>query len=118
MMKWFGKAKWTFLDQNSLSQIRMLRSAGELDKAEQLLLRGEPSPAVLDELRKIASTRAHLSKKTSDWKAVVVYLERYNEYALEWKDYCIKMVNQEPPEHTAKDQKLLVEAKQWLTGQS
>lgn len=113
-MKWLGKEQWTFLDHEALSQIRKLRSTGELDKAEQLLRKGEPSPAVLDELRKIASIRAHSAKKTNDWAAVIMHLERYNEYALKWKAHCIKMVNQEPPNHTTKDLKLLAEAKQQL----
>lgn len=117
MMKWLGKEQWTFLDHDSLSQIRKLRSMGELDKAEQILLRGEHTPAVLDELRKIASVRAHLAKKMNDWAAVVTHLESYSEYALKWKAHCIKIVNQEPPKHTASDLKLIVEAKQRLKDQ-
>lgn len=106
--------KQLFLGQDELEYVRRLRKDGKLDKAEELLLKAEPSPAVLDELRKIASARARAAKKDSDWKAVVQHLESYSAYASKWREYCIKMVNQEPPTHTESDIKLLQEAKKKL----
>jgi len=108
------KRDWIFLGHEELASIRKLRRQGKLDEAEKILLKGEPSPAVLDELRKIASARARLAKKEGDWEAVVRHLERYTSYAQKWRWYCVKMTNQEPPIHTAQDRKLLHEAKSKL----
>jgi len=108
------KRNWIFLGHEELTSIRNLRRQGELDKAEKILLKGEPSPAVLDELRKTSSARARLAKKDGDWEAVVRHLERYTSYAQKWRRYCVKMANQEPPTHTARDRKLLHEAKSKL----
>jgi len=87
---------------------------GNLDKAEKLLLKGEPTPAVADELRKIASKRASLAKKNGDWEAVIYHLENYNQYARTCEEHCIEIANQAPPPHTARDQKLLEKAKRKL----
>lgn len=106
--------KQVFLGHDELKYVRGLRKEGKLDKAEELLLKAEPSPAVLDELRKIASTRARVAKKDGDWKAVVRYLESYTTYASQSREHCIKMVNQEPPAHTESDIMLLQEAKEKL----
>ena len=108
------KRNWVFLDHEELALIRKLRRQGELDKAEKILLKGEPSPAVLDELRKIASAKARLAKKEGDWEAVVCHLESYTSYAQKWRRHCVKMANQEPPIHTARDQELLHDAKSKL----
>lgn len=110
--------KQVFLGHDELKYIRGLRKEGKLDKAEELLLKAEPSPAVLDELRKIASTRAKVAKKDGDWKAVVQYLESYTTYANQWREHCTKMVNQEPPDHTESDIILLQEAKERLAGRT
>ncbi len=75
------------------------------------MVRAEPTSAVLDELRKIASRRAQSAKKRGDWVEIIRYLEGYNELANKWRKYCIEMVNQEPPPHAEKDQRLLEEAK-------
>jgi len=106
--------KEVFLGHDELAYIRGLRKEGKLEKAEELLYKAEPSPAVLDEIRKIASDRARSAKKIGDWQSVVKHLESYSDYASKWRDYCVKMVNQEPPLHTANDIKLLQEAKQKL----
>jgi len=103
--------KWVFLGHEELNMVRQLRKEGDIDKAEQMLRKGEPSEAVLDELRKIASTRARASKKVGDWEGVIRHLEGYNEYAKQWREYCLRMVNAEPPVHTEQDEKLLEEAK-------
>ena len=105
------KNSWIFLGYDELSFIRKLRQNGNLDEAEKLLRRGEPTPAVLDELRKISSARVKAAKKQGNWQAVVEYLEEYARYAKEWRNYCIKLVNQEPPSHTASDKNLLREAR-------
>lgn len=102
---------WIFLDHEKLAVVAKLRREEKLDEAEKILLRAEPTPAVLDELRKIASKRAQSAKKKGDWSDVIRHLENYNELANKCRKHCIKMVNQEPPPHTEKDQKLLVEAK-------
>lgn len=107
--------KEVFLGQDELAYVRKLRKEGKLDQAMELLLKAEPSSAVLDELRKVASTRARVAKKDGDWRAVVAHLESYTVYASQWREYCIKMVNQEPPAHTESDTRLLQEAKQRLT---
>lgn len=107
--------KQVFLSHDELKYVGKLRKDGKLDKAEELLLKAEPSPAVLDELRKIASARAKIAKKDGDWRAVIQHLESYTAYASQWREYCIKMVNQEPPAHTESDTILLQEAKERLT---
>jgi hypothetical protein len=103
-----------FLGHKELASVRKLRGKGKLDEAEKILLKGEPSPSVLDELRKIASAKARLAKKEGDWEAVVRHLEGYSSYAKKWRRYCVKTVNQEPPTHAARDRKLLQEAKSKL----
>ncbi len=103
-----------FLGQDELRYVRELRKEGKLDQAEALLLKAEPSPAVLDEIRKLASTRARVAKKNGDWRAVVQHLDGYTVYATQRREYCIKMVNQEPPPHTESDSRLLQEAKERL----
>jgi hypothetical protein len=103
-----------FLGQDELASVRKLRASGDLEQAEKILLNAEPSPAVADELRKIASTRASVAKKQGDWKAVIKHLESYNAYAQKAKSHCLKIANQEPPAHTATDTKLLMEAKRRL----
>ena len=100
-----------FLGHEELANVRLLRSEGKLDQVEELLRKAEPSAAVLDELRKTASARAKIAKKNGDWKSVIECLVGYETYAAEQRDYCIKMVNQEPPEHTATDKKLLAHAR-------
>jgi hypothetical protein len=110
--------KQVFLGHNELKYVRGLRKEGKLDKAEELLLKAEPSPAVLDELRKIASTRAKAARKEGDWEVVVQYLEGYTTYSNQWREHCIKMVNQEPPTHTESDTMLLQEAKDKLAGRT
>lgn len=103
--------KQVFLGHDELKYVRGLRKKGKLDKAEELLLKAEVSPAVLDELRKIAGTRAKLAKRNGDWKSVIEHLEGYTDYANQWRQHCIEMVNQEPPAHTEGDTLLLQEAK-------
>lgn len=103
--------KQIFLDQDELRYVRRLRQEGKLDKAESLLRKAEPSPAVLDELRKIASARARMAKKDGDWIALIHHLEGYTSYATKRRARCIEMVNQEPPTHTESDIRLLQEAR-------
>ena len=100
-----------FLGHDELSYARQLRIDGRLDQAEEFLMNGEPYPAVLDEIRKIASERARQKKIESDWVAVIYHLEKYSSYAEKNRNYCIKMVNQEPPSHTKSDIALLIKAK-------
>ena len=107
--------KQVFLAHDELRYVKQLRKEGKIDKADALLLKAEPTPAVLDELRKNASIKAKIAKKNGDWKAVVEHLENYTDYAQKWRSYCIKIVNQEPPNHTESDMKLLQEAKKRLT---
>jgi len=104
------------LGDDELKYVRQLRKNGNLEKAEELLLKAYPSPAVLDELRKIASARAKIARKNKDWQAVVQHLEGYTDYATQWWDYCLQTVNQEPPLHTESDLKLLREARARLAG--
>lgn len=103
-----------FLDHEGLARVRRLRQEGKLDDAEAMLVRAEPSAAVLDELRLISSKRARSAKKQSDWAAVVQHLESYMEFAEQHRDECIRLVNQEPPEHTESDQRLLKEVRAHL----
>jgi hypothetical protein len=107
-----------FLGHDELKYVRGLRNEGKLDKAEKLLLKAEPSPAVLDELRKLASIRARVAKKDGNWELVVQYLEKYSIYANQWREHCLKTVNQEPPAHTKSDILLLNEAKKRLGGKT
>ena len=108
------KQRQIFLGQDELAYAKKLRTMGQFDKAEQFLKKAQPSPAVLDELRKIASSRAKAARKEGNWKAVVNHLESYTEYAQQSRQYCIEQVNQEPPTHTKSDERLLEEAKQKL----
>ena len=112
------KKKWVFLGREELAAVRQLRTEGNLDKAEQILHAGEPSEAVLDELRKVASARARDCRRTGDWEGVIRHLGNYTEYAQEWRAYCIEMVSAEPPAHTKQDLKLLEEARIKLLSQS
>ena len=107
-----AQGKHVFLDGEELKYVRQLRKNGKLDEAEDLLIKSEPSPAVLDELRKNASERARIAKNNGDWEAVIKHLEGYSSYASTWRDYCMKIANQEPPKHTDRDMKLLQEAKE------
>ena len=104
-----------FLGHEELAGIRALWTRGKLDQADKLLMRAEPSPAVLDELRKIASVRATEAKKAGDWQAVVQYLEGYNAYAKKCRKHCMATVNQAPPPHTKTDAALLLKAKKRLS---
>lgn len=108
--KGVAPGKEVFLGHDELGYVRKLRQDEKFDKAEELLMRADPSPAVLDELRKLAVARAALAKKRGDWKSVVTNLEGYENYASKWRSYCIKLVNQEPPPLTERDKKLLKEA--------
>ncbi len=100
-----------FVGHEELVRIRALRTQGKLDLAEKLLMEAEPSPAVLDELRKIASANARQAKKAGNWQAVVQYLDGYDAYANKCRKHCIATVNQAPPAHTERDAALLLEAK-------
>jgi hypothetical protein len=101
----------SFLDREQQAYIRSLLAEGDLDQAEGLLLGAEPSPAVLDGLRKIASARARRAKKAGDWQAVLEHLEGYTAYAEECREHCMITVNQALPSHTKRDRTLLEKAK-------
>ena len=96
-----------FFSHEELKRCRELRKMGKLNEVENLLLRANPSPAVLDELRKTQSEKAKIAGREGDWAKVVEYLEMYNGYAEKWKWHCVSTVNQEPPPHTDKDCQLL-----------
>lgn len=104
----------SFLFHEELAIIRHLRSEGKLEVAENILLQSIPTPAVLDELRKIASTRARQAKIKGDWEKVVYHLEKYNQYAQVWDRFCFLLVTSEAPIHTKTDQKLLEKANEML----
>lgn len=110
--------KEVFLGHDELKYVRQLRKEGNLDKAEDLLLKADLSPAVLDELRKTACARARVDKQTGDWKAVIQHLESYTAYANKWRDTFIKIWKQEPFAHTENDTRLLLEAKEKLIKQT
>jgi len=103
-----------FLAHDELAYVRKLRKQGKLREALDFLMKGIPSPAVLDEIRKTYSAMAKISKKEGDWATVVQYLEAYEDLVQEHRAHCIRMVNQAPPEHTATDKKLLEESKKKL----
>jgi hypothetical protein len=102
------------LDYEDLKQIGALRRAGRLDEAEARLRAAEPSPATLDELRKVASVRASAAKKAGDWSAVVQYLEGYIADADRARAHCLQIVKAEPPPLSEREQALLQEAKAHL----
>lgn len=108
--------KLLFLGDSQLAYIRRLAKQEKFKEAEELLYKADPSPAVVDEIRKICSRKAWIAKKKNDWRMVIKYLEEYSKYADEWKDYCIKSVNQAPREHTEKDKKLLRKARELVLG--
>ena len=110
---WRGEPKH-LLDAEDLAAAAKLRRESRLDQAERILLKAEPTQAVLDELRKIASIRAHSASEAGDWSAVVRHLEGYNLLARKRRKRCIELVNGEPPAHTEKDKKLLQNAKSKL----
>ena len=93
-----------------LAYIRRLSKKGDFNKAEKMLMRAIPSPAVLDELRKLASTRARIAKNQGDWKSVIEYLEGYTKYAAQWKKF-LALTHDVPPPHTTTDTNLLDKAK-------
>jgi hypothetical protein len=94
--------------------IKRLRKKGEIDKAEIMIMKEKGAFFVLDELRKIASTRASIAKRSGDWEAVIKHLESYTEYAAKWRSYSVKRFHHAPYLHTARDNKLLEEAKKKL----
>ena len=106
--------KKILLGQDELAYVGRLCKKGEFKKAEMMLMKAIPSPAVLDELRKLASTRARIAKRSGDWVSVLKHLEGYNTYADKWRDFCVKMVNQAPRSHMPSDDKLMQEAKKRL----
>lgn len=108
-------SKKIFLGLDEIAYARKLRNDGKLDKVQEFLESGEPSAAVLDELRKTCGAKAKEAKKNNDWQGVVNALEYYETYAQKWRDRCIELVNQEPPEHTMRDKKLLARANKELT---
>lgn len=110
-----GTSPWLW-GQEEFAIVRELRKKGKLREAEQLLLWAEPSPASLDESRKIASTKARQKAKEGDWAGVVEALKGYNQLAEKWRAYCLEMVNQAPPEHTSADLQLLQKAEQKVSG--
>lgn len=107
----------TFLGHDELKTITKLRKDGKFEKAKKLLLEAEPSQVVLDELRKMASASANIAKKEKDWFAVLQHLDGYTAYAKKWGEYCIKMVNAEPPSHTESDKKLIEVARDTIIKQ-
>jgi len=104
--------KMLFLEHEELVYVRRLSKEGRLNEAEELLYKSQPTPAVLDEIRKISSKKAKISKDNKDWLSVLKHLEKYSNYANKWHNFCVKFVNQAPPEHTSRDKKLLKEAKE------
>lgn len=112
MFRWlFSLFRPSHLYHEELANIRKMRADGRLDQAERTLKKAVPSPAVLDELRKIASLRAWEAKKKQDWSSVITHLENYNKYAQKCEAKCLETVNQKPPAHSSRDRKLLAEAK-------
>lgn len=97
-----------------IDYIKRLRLKGEIDRAERLLMKEKGAFFVLDELRKIASTRARIAKKSGDWEAVIKHLEGYTKYAAKWRSYSVRNFKHAPYSHTARDNKLLEEAKKKL----
>ncbi len=98
------------LKHEDLAFIEKLYRSGKLDQAEAMLNRAEPTPVSLDAMRKIASARAWNARRIGDWGGVIRILEGYNLLASTWRNYCVTLADEEPPQHTAKDQRLLDEA--------
>ncbi len=96
-----------FLDEQGLKEIRKFRDEGDFEKAINYLNGAIPSPAVAEEYRKIRSMQAWSSKKENAWRSVIDYLEDYLRFADKIRLGCIQSVNQEPPDHTKRDQELL-----------
>lgn len=103
-----------FFEEKDYAKAAGLRMGGKLGQAENLLMKAVPVPAVLDELRKVASAKAKLAKKEGDWAAVYMHLQGYLDYANKVRSRTIAMANQGPPELTATDKKLLDQAKAQL----
>ena len=97
-----------------LDYMKRLRKKGEIDKAEIMLMKEKGAFFVLDELRKIASARARIAKRSGDWEAVIKYLDGYTKYAAKWRSYSVRYYKHAPYLHTARDNKLLEEAKKKL----
>lgn len=96
-----------FFEPGDYARVRTLRNEGRLDEAYELLLQADPVPAVLDEIRKIASTRARNCRRAYDWEGVIAHLQSYLVYADKHRQFCIDLVNAEPPSHTPTDVALL-----------
>jgi DNA-directed RNA polymerase subunit RPC12/RpoP len=105
--------KQIYLFQKELAYVRRLRKKGEFNKAEMMLMKAVPTPAVLDELRKLASTKARIAKRMGHWEAVLKHLEVYIAYADKWRHLPWNK-GQSPRPHTPSDNKLLGEAKKRL----
>ncbi len=117
-MKVLIKEKPYFLDHEKLAYIGRLSSRGEYEIVDKILFISQPTPAVLDQLRKNASRKAREAKKSKDWKKVISILEEYTKYADNWRNFCISLVNQAPPIHTKRDQDLIKLAKEKLAAKN
>jgi hypothetical protein len=99
-----------WLGPDQLAQLAQLRREGKLDEAEAILLKGEQTPAVVEELRKVASARAKAAKKAGDWAAVIRVLEGYKTLLQSWRQENNGGGSSAVVDLTTTDEKLLAEA--------
>jgi hypothetical protein len=104
--------KQILLGHKELAYVRRLRKRGEFNKAEMMLMKAIPSPAVLDEIRKLASVRARIAKQSQDWVSVLKHLEGYDSYFNEWRNLPWNRGISRP--HKPSDIKLMQEANRRL----
>lgn len=110
----FGEGSASAFGQEELAKLREMKEESGDQVPELMLLCADPTPAVLDELRKIYSQRAWAAKEENDWQAVIDHLEKYISLADENREECLKLAGQAPPELTDQDKALLESAREEL----
>jgi len=107
----FGELHASFFGDEEIGRLRAIGEEEGDQVPERMYLCADPTPAVLDELRKIYSQRAWAAREENDWQAVVDNLEKYNSLANQHRDACLDLANALPPEHTDEDKQLLEKAR-------
>lgn len=110
----FGEVHASFFGEEEIAKLREIEEEAGDQVPERMYLCADPSPAVLEELRRIYSQRARAAEQANDWQAVQDNLEQYNSLANQRREECLEIANALPPEHTVGDQQLLEKSKEEL----
>ena len=90
---------------------RMIADRQQLVQAYSELKNAEPVPAVLYQMLRIIRLWARDAADAKDWQKVVDLYGAYTRYAKACTPHCLKVVNQPPPDLSARDETLLTRAR-------